>query len=128
MIFIKEESDLVLIKDTDHRLVLETRFHQLNSFYEYDPEQHGFLVYFEKGDDLFGDNIEAKLSKKEDGIYFRLFSDTPLWENVDFFEDENLFGILMLMTDNYGMEYFLPNADWVPATLLEDLYERASIK
>lgn len=83
----------------------------------------GFMVFFEEGDNLFDDNEAAHLSKVNRGIYFDYFENGNCWEAVE--DHGNMFEVLALMNNEYGVTYFIPKEEWVDKDLIEMLKHEA---
>jgi len=127
MIIIKSYEDTDEIRDPSDRKVVQDFFREIMRvlYEEAPPEEIGWCVYFEEGDDMFGVNPEAGFHFGEHkGIYFTLFEDsdsTPGWEAVD--HSDGMYVVTMIMNNDFAMTYWVPDKDWLDPDLRERLEE-----
>ena len=127
MIVIKKFEDIAVIKNDRHREALEWFFKgvMVDMYKHASPEDCGWTVYFEEGDDLFGINLEANFQSEEHkGIYFDQGEYGTGWEDVSTYE--GMWNVLVLMNNEFGMNYFIPDEDWVDPILIDTLKDHLS--
>ena len=110
---IKNSADVDNVLNDDHHAIIRKDFEDLiaavddERAFPYDPEKEGWLVYFEKGDNLFEDNSEAVIHKENDGIYHTWGDISPGWEFV--IQVDDLWIISMVVNNEFVMTYYLPD-------------------
>ena len=102
MIIVKTFEDLKKLPSNVCPLMTIDRFY----LKDYNPEKEGWLVYFENADELYKESSEALLFKDSDYIYHSIGSLGVGWENV--FKIDNIFVIVTLMNNEFGMTYYIP--------------------
>jgi hypothetical protein len=125
---IKQKEDIYTVKNPHHKHILLEFFREVMARIYTDggtPEDNGWMVYFEKGDDLFSENADACMQKESDGIYHKWPSlgDIDMghtgWEAVERYED--LYIVTVIMNNSFGMSYFIPDESWIDPILLRTL-------
>jgi len=112
MIKITSNSDCNKIKDLDHRVVIKTFFDEIMKeiYKDSPPEDIGWIVYCEKGDDLFGekgDNPDGLIFNESHGIWHCHWGQSPGWEAVELYG--GMWMITVITSNSFGVTYFLPN-------------------
>ena len=120
---IREKRDIYPIKNPYHKHSLLVYFEEVMKpiYATGSPDNDGWMVYFEKGDDLFqAVNPEAHFFSSEGkGIYQETYPGVNGWEAVDLLDD--LYVVTVVMNNSFAITYFVPNEDWVDPILLNEL-------
>jgi hypothetical protein len=115
MLEIRSAADADRIMNTHHREIVKRGQQSIDDIYaNYKPENKPFSVYIEEKDDIT--KGVPNLNDSEMGLLCMgtVQEGAPAepgwcWESVWFFEDVNMYSILILMNDDFGVEYFVPN-------------------
>ena len=137
LFFAKNESLIMLvlrdpilsvgISNKEIRSLVDRRFEMLSTDAPYDPELHGFFVVLEEGDNL---------SELDRCLGFSIFTNRlnqTNFGNIDFTPSFELLEehcccyemVFVLSDDGYGVEVFVPKAEWVDSRLLAICHQYA---
>jgi len=130
MIEVRSVKDCFKIKDLNHRKIIKNYIRIIylayagdsrDSLREYlkqaNTERQG-VIYFDKDDDMSKDI--PHLNNSEFGLYCisNIWTDKEIeygwcWEHVTWHKWCNIFSILVLMNDDFGMWYMFPDGDYL---------------
>lgn len=86
----------------------------------WDPETEGYMVFVEETDDL---EDLPHLNKEDGGLYCRFDENIGgSWEDVIYYENAQLYEILILCNNEFGITFFVPE-ECIPSDLLSVLKE-----
>ena len=125
---IKTEEDIELLKKANHsEKVIDYigwYYHRLFELFDhYVPKESGWVVLIEKDDPL----TDTKFLEDDLGIRCNQTLVTVLKEYVDYDLESNLFTILVLFSDDFGMTFLLPKEEWIGEELLQQLTKFANV-
>lgn len=92
-------------------------------FDNYVPEDYGWTILIEKDDPI----TDATFLIDKLNIRFNQNLVSILKEYVDFAPESNLFTLVCLFTDDFGMTYMIPNEEFIGADLLNQLTKFANV-
>jgi len=127
MILIKRTEDLANIGDIRHRAILADTLKNLESeVIEYDlgswePDDNGYSIYIENAKDDI--TKLPHLNESEQGLlcYGSITKDTPhvgwCWEQVRYYFDADLYEICIIMNNEFGIGYYIPNDEFIDGRL-----------
>lgn len=121
MISIKNVNDVTKLPTKYHHRVIEMAFNLFNNLdgVAWSPDDNGYFIMLESGDDLT--NL-PHLNIADGGIYCRDENGTPGlgWEDTRYYPEEDLYEILILCNNDFGITYFIP-AEISPPDLKESI-------
>jgi hypothetical protein len=121
MIAIKSVNDVIKLPTKYQHLVTEMAFNLFNNLdgVAWVPDDNGYFILLEAGDDLT--NL-PHLNSADGGIYCRDENGTPGigWEDLRYYREEDLYEILILCNNDFGITYFIP-AEIMPKDLEESV-------
>ena len=127
MIIIKCRDDINKIKNVFHQHAIYDWYFTMDFREDYDPSEEGWVVYIEDGDEIINlkeDIPEAMLFKETEGIYHSMVEPgIPGWEAVDRIDE--MFNVLVLMNNEFGMNYFIPRRENMDTKLRMALSEES---
>lgn len=134
MITIKYKSDLEKIVNEKHREILADVLSNLDTVVSehnlepWNPDEQGYSIYIENQKDDITKDV-PHLNNSEEGLlcFGTITQDPPhigwCWEVVTYLEKANLYEIVILMNDEFGIGYYVPNDEFINKRLKEALEE-----
>lgn len=137
MIAIKYKSDLNKISNVRHRVVLRNVLSNLDATVSeynlepWNPDENGYSIYIQNLKDDITKDV-PHLNNSEEGLlcFGTITQDPPhigwCWEAVTYFEKAKLYEIVIIMNDDFGIGYYVPNDEFINKRLKEALDEMHS--
>ena len=115
MILIKSEIDCIKIINKEHSALISIVTSTLELTYGHYPiDDRPYSIYIEETDDVL--RGVPHLSDNEDGLLcsgILVEGESPIpgwcWEDVRYYTDLDMYSILIIMNDDFSVEYFVPN-------------------
>lgn len=103
---------------------IEWYYNRLSELFDnYVPEDYGWTVLIEEGDPI----TDAKFLEDELKIRCNQTLVKILKEYVDYELESNLFTVLALFSDDFGMTYMIPKEEFIGRELLDQLSKFANV-
>lgn len=105
MIIVKSVEDAKAIPEK-YRGIIHDRASTLFGLPFWIPDDNGYIILIEKGDDL---TELPHLNKVDGGLYCKVDNAIgAFWEYVQYYETTNMYEVTIICNDDFGIGYFIP--------------------